>query len=655
MNPVPFLRIALSKIRALLIDIFATKYHLLLFTGTVIGIVVSVLMKRPDYTVRALIFIIPAAVVSVLIYWIYRGRIQIEEALFTREVKKETHLIIFSLIFSVSLISLLFAPYRPWYYLLLLVVLYCLIFLQIAGSNPNPFIILSELSCVMGNLIFGLHFKYPLFFGYTDIIPHLYLSKITYLSSHIIPIDLDNTYANFPLFHINVAIGKSILGVDIRIAFILLTSLAFISLIWLVYLLANEIHPNVQLSLLISLVFACTPAVITYSTYVVTRVMAFIGFAYLLFLAQKRMRTSMKAQFSVLIIIISVYIILVHQVSILQIMPLLLLLFALELFVNDLVSMRPDVLALITVTFSAYWVFVSTVMSEIILTKTESIGTAEITQVRSSVQAGNEYIFLWNNIDTTVTVLLVLLGIGYLLWTYRAKYASVLGFFALIMTPLRFPSPLTASSLAMITFRTDRFELLLAPFYAIVIGAGFVSLFHTLNRNAVMRKVAPICCLLVFSFLCASALTGGNSSDCVDIISNESRVYFTDSEMKAFDFITNKVTFGSTITSDLYAGRMFENHLFSGTQALQLPYFNKKDSLSSPENYTFSEGLLIMRNQEFLKNGLRFDSASVDYGDTIYPTEKNIQNFRHMEEESNKVYDNRDVYILTNENSVIRR
>lgn len=654
MKPPDILRNIYSRARAWLIDILATKYHLLLLAGTISGIVVTVLMNRIDYTVRALIFILPAGVVSVLVYWVYNGRIRILELFSTGGVGKKTKIILFFILFGISAISLLLTPYRPWYYFVLIVALYCVIFLQILDAKPNPYLILTELSCVMGNLIFGLQFKYSLYFGYTDIIPHLYLSKVTYLSSHTIPIDLDNTYANFPLYHIFIAMGKSILGVDFRIAFILLTSFAFISLVWLIYLLADEIHPNVQLSLLISLVFACTPSVITYSTYVVTRVMAFIGFVYLLYLTQKRIRSSLRAHFSVLLAIISIYIILVHQVSILQILPLLILLFGLELFVNDRVSIRPDILALVTVTFSAYWVIVSTVMSEIILTKTESISAAEIAQVRSEVQAGNEYIFLWNNLDTTVTIFLVLFGIGYLLWAYRSKYPSVIGLFALIMIPLRFPSPLTASSLAMITFRTDRFDLLLAPFYAIVIGFGFVSLFHAVHKKTTIRTFAPICCLFIFSFLCISALVDGTASDCVDISSNQSRVYFTEPELNAFEFVTDKALYGSAITSDLYSSRMFENKFFSGTEKMHLPFYESRDSLSSPENYSFSDGLLIMREQEFLKNGLRFDSRSVDYGDTIYPTENNIRKFGLLANNSNKIYNNSDVLILANQKSLFR-
>ncbi|HQJ88812.1 MAG TPA: hypothetical protein PLY91_09765 [Methanoregulaceae archaeon] len=641
------LRKAGSQVRSWLIEILASKFHLILLASVLLGIVATILLKRPDYTIRALIFIIPAGFVSFQIFQVYRGRIRIQNRISLRLPETRITVIVFLLLFGLSVISLWFAPYRPWYYFVLIVALYCIVFLQILGNNPDPSLILTEISCIMGNLIFGLQLKYPLFFGYTDIIPHLYLSKITYLSSHTIPVDLDNTYANFPLYHIFIAIGKSIMGVDFRLAFVLLTSIAFIIVIWVVYLLANEILSNVQLSLLVCLSFACTPAVITYSTYVVTRVMAFIGFVYLLYLAQKRIRSSMNARFSCLLVLISIFIILVHQVSILQIIPLLILLFILELLVNDLVSIRPDIIALVTVTFSAYWVFVSTVMSEIVLSKTESISAAEIAQVRSQVQAGNEYSFLWNNIDTTVTILLVMLGIGFLLWAYRSKYPSMIGLFALLMIPLRFPSPLTASSLATITFRTDRFDLLLAPFFAIALGMGFLTLYYTVQENTKIPKFAPVCCLLIFSFLSMSALIDGTASDCVDFSSNTSRVYFTEPELTAFEYVTDHVIHGSTITTDLYSGRMFEQKMFSGTDSMHLPYFEKRDSLSSAQNYSFVDGFLILRQEEFLSNGLRFDSENKDYGDTIYPSDNNKEKFWELSNESNKIYDNRYVYILT--------
>ena len=155
--------------------------------------------------------------------------------------------------------------------------------------------------------------------------------------------------------------------------------------------------------------------------------MAFIGFIYLIFLAQRKIRASQSYSFYLLLSIISAYIILVHQVSTLQIFPLLVIIFLLEEFVNDYVTIEPKILALFTVAFSAYWVYISTLMSEIVLTKTESINAGEIQQLRSQIQVGNEYLFLWNNIDIAITIFLVLVGIAFLVWAYKCRYPSVIG------------------------------------------------------------------------------------------------------------------------------------------------------------------------------------------------------------------------------------
>ena len=105
------------------------------------------------------------------------------------QINKKILQVSFTLFFILSVISLYLSPTRPGYYFLLITVLFCIIFLQIFSDTLNPKIILFEIDCVLGNIIFGLTLKYPLFFGFTDIISHLYLTKITMLSGHIIPAD----------------------------------------------------------------------------------------------------------------------------------------------------------------------------------------------------------------------------------------------------------------------------------------------------------------------------------------------------------------------------------------------------------------------------------------------------------------------------------
>jgi hypothetical protein len=325
----------LSDLRSALVWILATKFPYLIVLGIIVGIAATVLINRLDYAVRALIYIIPGLLAAICIWKVYRSGEKYPTTLILMQAHRKFFQMLFVVLFALSLLALYFSPTRPWYYFVLLTLLFCCIFLQIFSDTVKPSVILFEISCVMGNLIFGLQLKYPLYFGLTDIIPHLYLSTVTFLSGHIIPADLDYSYAWFPLYHIFIAEGMNLLGIDVKTAFILLTSLSFIVMIWVVYLLFFQITKNTQTSLLICLFFATTPVVITYSTYVVTRVMAVFGFIFFLYLAHKRIHTSKWRSFTVLIILFSLYLILVHQVSIIQITFLLILFAGLEILIND--------------------------------------------------------------------------------------------------------------------------------------------------------------------------------------------------------------------------------------------------------------------------------------------------------------------------------
>jgi hypothetical protein len=500
----------------------------------------------------------------------------------------------------------------------------------------------------MGNLIFGLQLKYPLYFGLTDIIPHLYLSTVTFLSGHIIPVDLDYSYAWFPLYHIFIAEGTNLLGTDVKTAFILLTSLSFIVLIWVLYVLFFQITRNVQTSLLICLFFSTTPVVITYSTYVVTRVMGFFGFIFFLFLAHKQIHTSKWRSFSVLTILFSLYLILVHQVSIIQIIFLLIIFVGLEVLINDYYAIKTKIITFIIITSTTYWLFTSFFLTSVILQTVDSATVPKLSETMSQINPGNEFIFLENNITTAIIIFFVIAGTGYLCWAYKSKYPAIIGLFALITSPLYFPSPLTASAMAMITFRIDRFSLLISPFIAGVLAIGMLILLSTLNRNAYAKKVAIVLGVVLFSYLCFSALTVENASDSLDIAPHESRAYFTEPEMYAFGFIPQFAAPNSTITSDKFAFRMFEKRWFSGTEALGLPSSFTTFKLQSTDIFTYEGGYFILRDDELKRSGLLFESKSLDYAETLKPTGDILFKFSNMSLASQKIYDNRKTSILAN-------
>ena len=636
----------ISDLRSFLTGILATKFHYLIILGIISGIAVTLLIGRPDFTIRGLIYFIPMILVAFLLFIVYRKDRKYPGTLIILQANRKFFQILFVLLFVLSVLGLYFSSYRPWYYFLFITALFCVIFLQIFSDKLKPTLILVEISCVLGNLIFGLQLKYPFFFGFTDIIPHLYLTKITILSGHIIPLDLDYSYAWFPLYHIFIAEGTNLFGIDVKTAFILLTSLSFILLVWVIYLLFNHLLKNNQTSLLICLIFSTTPIVITYSTYVVTRTMAFIGFIIFLFLAHKQIKTAKWRSFSVLTILFSVYLILVHQVSIIQIIFLLGIFVLLEVLINDFFAIKTKIIAFIIVTFTTYWLFTSFFFTSIILQTADSATVPELSQLRSQVQAGSEYIFLQDNIYIAIAIFFMILGAGYLCWAYRSKYPSVIGLFVLITSPLYFPSPITASRMAMITLRADRFSLLVAPFFACVIAIGFLVLLYTFYDNKYTRKIALFFGVLIFSYLCFSALTVDNASDSKDLSILRGRVYFTEPEITAFNFVPQFIEYNSSVSSDKYSSRMFEQGFFSETTALDLPSYYTTSQFQSADPIVFETGFFVLRNQELEENGLGFYSKDAEYGETYLPTQDILDKFSTLTYTSQKIYDNQKVSIL---------
>jgi hypothetical protein len=638
----------LSEFRNYLISLLATKFHYFLLFAIICGIAGTFLIGRPDFAIRGIIYFVPGILIAILLVKLYHKGEKYPDTLFLIQGNKKIFQIVFVALFVLSILALYFSSYRPWYYFLIITTIFCVIFLQIFHNKFKPSIILFEISCVMANIIFGLQLKYPLYFGFTDIIPHLNLSKITLLSGHIVPEDLSYGYAWFPLYHIFIATGTNLLGIDIRYAFIVLTTLAFIVIIWVIYLLFNQIIKNDQTSLLICLFFSTTPIVITYSTYVVTRVMAFFGFVFFLFLAHKQIQTAKWRSFSLLTMLFSLYLILVHQVSILQILTILFLFLLLEVLINDYFAIKTRIIAFIIITFSTYWIFTSFFFTNVIIQTADSTTIPGLSRLSNSIQFGNEYSFLIENISTAIIIFFVILGVGYICWAYKSKYPAVIGLFALIMCPLYFPSPLTASAFALITLRIDRYLLLISPFFAFALGIGFLLLLNILYENKYTRKMAIIFGLLLFSYLCFSALTDVNAKDSKDLPSDQNRVHFTEMEMDAINFIPQYVAYNASISSDQYTSRMFEQPFFSKTKTLNIPSYYGYGSLYSNDPYSFRDGYFILRNQELKEKGLRFESMSIDYGETFEPTQETLLKFSNLTFASQKIYDNQMVSILSN-------
>jgi hypothetical protein len=204
--------------------------------------------------------------------------------------------------------------------------------------------------------------------------------------------------------------------------------------------------------------------------------------------------------------------------------------------------------------------------------------------------------------------------------------------------------------MAMVTFRTDRFSLLISPFFAFAAATGFILVLHILYQNVYIKKFAIFFGLLIFSYLCFSAVTAENAVDSLDLPTHQSRNHFTQPEMSAFNFIPQFVEYNSTIDSDYPALRMFDFPYFSKSEELNLPSYYAKNTLDANGEYSFWPEFFLLRNQELVENGLNFQQGTVSsnnwFGDIYTPTPDILSKFSDMTYNSQKIYDNRKVSIL---------
>ena len=128
----------LSELRSFLTGILATKFHYLIILVIISGILVTLLIGRPDFTIRGLIYFIPGILVAIFLLYLYRKGKRYPDSLILLRADRKIFQILFVLLFILSLLAVYFSSYRPWYYFALITALFCVIFLQIFSDNLKP-------------------------------------------------------------------------------------------------------------------------------------------------------------------------------------------------------------------------------------------------------------------------------------------------------------------------------------------------------------------------------------------------------------------------------------------------------------------------------------------------------------------------------------
>lgn len=644
-----FRMISDAEVKIQSLEKMADIFPYLVLSVYIAGCTFCVVIGRMDYLITGSLLAVPAIIGSFVLVLIKRSGLELSESEQVFPCNGPRSILVFALFYTLTILVLVATPIDSRWSLLMVLILYVTIFVQILSARLLPAVVILEVVLTLAATIYGYTLRSGLYFGTTDILPHMYMSTITYLSGHVIPEEL-GTYAYFPLYHIFVALSSHLLHLDIQTSLFVTTGLIYAVSVLFLYCLTRSVLHNEQLSLLIVLVYAMNSSVVYYGTYVVTRTMAYIGLLILLYLLYSVANPvtatghacSRPAAPRFLAIIVIVFILLVHQISTPMIVGLLGLLFLFGLFVRDRGRVNLLFLMVSITLLATYWTFVADSFIEELFPRTDPSLYKNIV-FAPVVHQGLSFVV--GQIDTLIIVFFALIGGVYLVWAQKPRSVIVFGLFGLISVILNVPNVLTMVFQLVTILRIDRFALLFLPFLAIVMGVGIYAFTRYLSVAKVPAKLAKTLLVVLI------ALYGIGSLGFTDDEPGYNRYFFNQDEVTGFDHVLEAVPSGSSLHSDYYTWRFFTRERIEQSEDLKLPYYTNfwlQSDLEIPEK----EGYIVFPNRYFRHGGLllekggEFDPEGLQ---PYLPTEENIRIIMGKLSIEDKIYSNYgvDVYMLS--------
>lgn len=581
--------------------------HLLILIG-LLGIIITLfVMKRPDLTIRSLVLILPLFISGILLIRC-KGNKEYKRSRFTRyNLARFNHLtLVFLLILFICIISLYQNSERPLEFFLLISSASGIIFYQIFLSNSSirQAVILLEISIVSLTLIWGVTLNYPLYFGGTDPLQHLYIiDAITNLNHVSIP---DSDYNSFPLFHILIAIGAQLSGLPLTISLFVIMGLIWQIGILTAYIYFKKLTGSNSLALVACLMFALNSSVIYHGMYPVTRSLAFIFFLLMLYLLLVPSKNNHKN--NILMSIITLALILTHHYTAMLVIPLLILYYAIYSFTVRNLKKRKYV-AMYTIFYStsfiSYLLLTNySLVKKIIISNLNSLLSEGPTNIESVVSHTSYALsFIVNNSYSAFALLLSLLGIGYIFYSkhdYILSNDRLIGVLCVVSLIFFIPGPFDILPISDI-FILYRFELLVSPFIALGMAYGIMFIIrqrrneHSSNNHVKSKPnylVISICTTIVILTVISSLISNNNNIDSSEMVPiKDSPRYFTTSEINSLLFMSSKADTSLAIYSDYYVIR----------DRYHLPDFKPLRVLTGGNISYIDEGYVIFRN-EALKN-----------------------------------------------------
>ncbi len=557
-------------------------------------------------------------------------------------INQKIFTIFFFIFFTLSLVAII-ESLQYWYSIFIIGALMS-IFIHIVSKNYHPNLIILEIILLLSNQIFSSVLLSPFYFGWTDIFNHLHYSHIISITSHLIPADLDLAYANFPLYHILVAENAMICGLEIKQALFTATCPVYLICIIFIYHIAHKYTNNQQISLFTCIAFAASPIVIFYGKYIVTRSLAFVASILILYILYNIKTINRTIPFNIILVIFSVFLILIHQVSIVQIVALLGILVSLEYILSTEKYINLPFYAFIIVLFLSYWFFVAFDFVKSLKDFYIEAGIAGTPIFVPDPTSYNPQIFLIGNLEILIFLLFATVGISYIFYSQKPFYLTVLAFFAIFAIFLYVPNPLLSIWQFTELLRSDRFSLLISPFIALIMACGMYAMISHLTMKNNSLKYALIPVFALFLIYCIG------SSNIMPVYQDASREEFNYDELTALQTIEAHVPYGSILYSDYYIQRYFNKDNFTSAKYYGIPYYSSY-VIEDANTVSNKNGLFIIAQEQFQKSGLRFDRKGWLNPEgnlyTFLPSVENMQLLNQELNKNNKLYSNKAIEMFS--------
>lgn len=502
-------------------------------------------------------------------------------------------LLLYTIIILINIYLLYVFEIRPLMYYILFSILFLLILIEIIFvpiSSFKELIILIQIFILLIINTYSVTLNYYYFTGRTDIFGHAWVIEELVRIGHLT--DVFGIYKPFPLWHILVASFIDVLGINLSSnrAMFLVCGFLYVFLMLSVFILSNKILINRKIALMSVLFASINIDVLFYSMYSIPR--SIIPFFQLLLLILFLLPYNMAS--ALCITILTIALIIYHTASMPFIILQLILIYLIKyLLFKDIKESLFNLRYLVTAIIATivYWIYYAEDLFEVIV-QNMYLPSASHAFAKGVTFSPIEELF--NYLQFSPIIFFFFLGLWWTLSSTKNFKIKIFAILGVIFFPLTFPGPFLLIGKIANNLNLDRLGEYSFIYIAILCSMGF---YYFYLKSSNYLKPFIIFLLVITSFLSVSN----------DFVASDNPLvkrpfytfYLSESEITSINHLAEKSENG-LVMSDYVVTRYLDKSKFE-FQSHILEVNKYKNKFLKNKN-----DIILIRYQELITRPLKF-------------------------------------------------